>query len=144
MLGNGPKTTMWETIGPYGSAPVDLAKPSWDHGWSSGAAPALTEFVLGVAPASPGYETVNVRPHVTGVGWARGDVPTPHGTIHVEWERQGNGLSLKVTAPTPATVTLPVVGRTVVDGRPAPAQVGRTTVSFRAGSHTLWVEGQPR
>ena len=34
-----------------------------DHGWSSGAAPALTSFVLGVRPTSPGFATFTVTPH---------------------------------------------------------------------------------
>jgi hypothetical protein len=139
MLANGPRTTMWETIGPYGSAPVDRQKPSWDHGWSSGAAPALTRFVVGVSPSSPGYGSFAVAPHVTGVGWARGDVPTPHGTIHVEWTRKGAGLSLEVVAPVPATLTLPIGGRTLLDGTRVPTQAKTTTVKVGRGTHTLVV-----
>jgi hypothetical protein len=75
---------MWETIAPYGGGPVH---GSWDHGWSSGAAPALTNYVLGVQPTSPGFATFTVTPHFDdGVSFARGDVPTPHGTLHVEWK----------------------------------------------------------
>jgi hypothetical protein len=48
MLAHGPTTTMWEDIGPDGIAPRN-SDPSWDHGWSSGAAPALTNYVLGAS-----------------------------------------------------------------------------------------------
>jgi len=58
MLRFGPGT-MWETIGGYGGGPTDVS-PSWDAGWSSGAAPALTRYVLGVLPTSPGFETFTV------------------------------------------------------------------------------------
>jgi hypothetical protein len=93
MLRVGPGT-MWETIGPYGGPPSDI-HPSYDAGWSSGAAPALTEWVLGVTPTSPGFATFTVQPHRADLGWAKGDVPTPHGLIHVEWTL----TSLTVRAP---------------------------------------------
>src|SRR5207237_6127119 len=54
MVKNGARDRMWELIGPYGGGPPG-PYPSWDHGWSSGAAPALTSYVLGVQPTSPGY-----------------------------------------------------------------------------------------
>ena len=40
MLTHGPQLTMWEDIGPWGGGPKN-ADPSFDHGWSSGAAPVL-------------------------------------------------------------------------------------------------------
>jgi Bacterial alpha-L-rhamnosidase 6 hairpin glycosidase domain/Bacterial alpha-L-rhamnosidase C-terminal domain len=97
MVANGPGT-MWETIGPYGGVPTD-SHPSWDAGWSSGGAPLLTEYVLGVAPASPGFRTFTVTPHPGGLASAAGDVPTPFGTIHVAWTAAGGRLALSVTAP---------------------------------------------
>ena len=98
MILNGPGT-MWETIGPYGGVPTDI-HPSWDAGWSSGAAPALTQYVLGVAPTAPGFATFTVTPHPGDLGSASGDVPTPHGTIHVAWTNPGGKLALSVSAPT--------------------------------------------
>jgi hypothetical protein len=95
MVQNGPGTT-WETIGPYGGGPVH---GSWAHGWSSGAAPALTGYVLGVSPTSPGFATFVVDPRPSGLKWARGVVPTPHGDIRVAWRMDGNRLSLGVSAP---------------------------------------------
>ena len=99
MLTNGPGT-MWESIGPYGSGPVGTPG-SWDHGWSTGAAPALTHSVLGVQPTSPGFATFTVTPHPGGVRSASGDVPTPKGAIHVAWTANDAGevTSLRVTAP---------------------------------------------
>jgi hypothetical protein len=96
MLENGPKSTMWETIGPYGGGPTG---GSWDHGWSSGAAPALTNYVLGVRPTSPGFATFVVTPHTEGLQWAEGDVPTPHGSIHVSWRVVDGRTLVRVRAP---------------------------------------------
>jgi hypothetical protein len=96
MLHNGPGTT-WETIGPYGGPPVNH---SWAHGWSSGAAPALTEYVLGLRPTSPGFATFVVEPHPGPAIWARGSVATPKGPIRVEWTRNfGNTFDITVDAP---------------------------------------------
>jgi len=96
--------TMWETIGPYGGPPTDQ-HPSYDSGWSSGAAPALTQYVLGVTPTSPGFATFTVKPHPNDLSWASGVVPTPHGPIRVSWRRYGAAVFLRVTAPPGTTWT---------------------------------------
>jgi hypothetical protein len=137
MLEHGPRATMWETIGPLGTPVND---PSWAHGWSSGAAPALTEYMLGVAPTSPGFATFSVRPHTTDLRWARGKVPTPRGTIQVAWRRTSRKLTLELTAPARATVVLPAVGRTTLDGRRLARQVGETKVAVGPGAHVLTVQ----
>ena len=101
MAKNGPSTnrgTMWETIGPYGGGPVNVHQ-SWDAGWSSGAAPALTNYVLGVQPTSPGYATFKVTPRQGDLAWARGSVVTPHGLLTVSWQRTAGSVRLHVTAP---------------------------------------------
>jgi hypothetical protein len=94
--------TMWETIGPYGGGPTDQHQ-SWDAGWSSGAAPALTQYVLGVQPTSPGFATFTVNPQAGGRVWgiasASGTVPTPHGDISVAWRIVGDRMVVKVRAP---------------------------------------------
>ena len=57
MVARGPGT-MWETIADEFGGQVDFT-PSWEHGWSSGAAPALTSYVLGVQPTSPGLRDLH-------------------------------------------------------------------------------------
>jgi hypothetical protein len=97
MLGHGPGT-MWETIGPGGRAPVATV-PSYDHGWSSGAAPALTGWVLGVVPTSPGFATFSVIPHAGYLTSAAGEVATPHGPIDVAWHLVDGTPAITVGAP---------------------------------------------
>jgi hypothetical protein len=140
MAAHGPKTTMWETIGPYGGGPVDR-HPSYDSGWSSGAAPALTEYVLGVAPATPGFKRVQLAPHPADVAWAKGDVPTPHGTIHVFWRYGATGDFIEtVHTPVAGTITVPFGGLATIDGRKIASVSGRpTTAHFGTGTHTLVV-----
>lgn len=98
MLANGPQSTFWETIGPYGGGPVAQWQ-SWDAGWSAGAGPVLTEQVLGVRPTSPGFATFTITPHPSGLQWAKGAVPTPDGEITVSWTVTNGKLALSVTAP---------------------------------------------
>jgi hypothetical protein len=101
MAGRSPGT-MWETIASDAGGQAD-GNPSYDHGWSSGAAPALTNYVLGVQPTSPGFATFTVSPHPSGLTSASGVVPTPHGPIRVSWQLTGDKLALDVAA-APGTV----------------------------------------
>jgi hypothetical protein len=105
MLTNGPGLTMWEDIGPWGGGPLS-ADPSWDHGWSSGAAPALTSYVLGVRPTSPGFATFIVDPHPgKTVTSASGTVPTPNGDLTVRWKLINGKPVVSVRAPAGETWT---------------------------------------
>ena len=89
----GGPGTMWEAIGSWGSIDgYEKRFTSMAHGWSTGAAPALTAYVLGVRPTSPGYATFDVDPHRGDLGWAQGQVPTPHGPIRFAWSRAGARL----------------------------------------------------
>jgi len=140
MLAHGPGT-MWEDVGAGGTAPIG-PDPSWDHGWSSGAAPALTNEVLGVTPAAPGFSSFNAHPHPSNLTWARGVVPTPHGAITFAWERNGDVFTATVNSPVPGTITLPVAGEITLDGKELPGQ-RRPTVEVAPGAHTL-VETEAR
>ena len=81
--------------------PVRRGPPggSWAHGWSSGAAPALTAYVLGVRPTRPGFSAFVVDPHPGDLSWARGVVPTPHGPLVVSWRIDRGKLVVTVKAP---------------------------------------------
>lgn len=97
------------------------------HGWSSGPTAWLSENVLGVTPASPGYGTVDIRPNLLGLDFARGSVPTPHGVISVSIDKQ-TGIALDLPAGiAQATVTYirPNPGTSVyLDGKPADCAAG--------------------
>jgi hypothetical protein len=122
MLAHGPATTMWESIGPHGGPPPDDFAPSFDHGWSSGAVPLLTNAVLGLSPTSPGWGSFVADPHPAAtLAWAAGTVPTPKGPIRFAWRRTPAGYSATVVSPVPGIVKLP--------GRPA--------VPVAAGTHLV-------
>ncbi|MBN2043915.1 MAG: hypothetical protein JW757_02745, partial [Anaerolineales bacterium] len=70
------------------------------HGWSAGPAVWLHQAVLGVKPGNPGFTRFHFQPNLGGLNWAEGDVPTPHGTIHVRLEsRAGEAPSAWVQVP---------------------------------------------
>lgn len=58
------------------------------HGWSSGPLSWMAENILGVRPTAPGYSSVEIRPALLGLKYARGTVPTPHGVISVGLDAQ--------------------------------------------------------
>jgi alpha-L-rhamnosidase len=106
------------------------------HAWSTGPTSALTSYVLGVTPASPGYATWQVAPQPGGLGWAEGAVPTPHGDITVKWASSPAGFAIAIQAPrgTTGTVVLPKGASrysVTVNGKPVPVAPGHDTVSVR-------------
>ncbi len=81
------------------------------HGWSSAPIYEFSSMVLGVYPTSDGYGSVRVKPHVHSFDlcWAKGTVPTPHGTIAVSWEKKDGELTLSVTLPESADMPCEVI-----------------------------------
>jgi hypothetical protein len=88
------------------------------HGWSSGVTSWLTERVLGVRPTGGGFETCDIAPDLGDLGWASGDVPTPHGTIHVRAEKVGSMMRVSLDLPAGVLAHVTVDGETkTVDAR---------------------------
>jgi len=50
--------------------------------------------VLGVEPTEPGYRVCSVTPQQCGLEWVRGAVPTPSGSIEVEWRKSEGQVTL--------------------------------------------------
>lgn len=66
----------WEYVAQTG-LPGLGAGTSLAHGWSAGATPALSMYVLGARPLTAGYKTFLVEPQPGDLSWASGRVPTP-------------------------------------------------------------------
>ena len=83
------------------------------HAWSSAPTYELSAMVLGVYPTSDGYDTLRIRPYIHDLGltYAKGTVPTRHGTVSVDWQIADGEFTLHVTLPKgallDATVCLP-------------------------------------
>ena len=85
--------------GDYGRFCYEGYRHSLCHGWSAGIIPFLVEEVLGVVPVEDGYRRVRIAPKLGGLRFAKGDIPTPYGELHVECRDEGGKLDLKITAP---------------------------------------------
>ncbi|KAI1328479.1 Six-hairpin glycosidase-like protein [Xylariaceae sp. FL0255] len=107
MSSQDPGITFWEGIGSGGSK-YEGATTSLSHGWSTAVTPLMTNYVLGVKPTSPGFETFTVKPVVTDdITWAKGQIPTAYGPLSVSWTRFSNGtIDVVVDAPTGTTGTV--------------------------------------
>ena len=78
------------------------------HAWGASPVYLLGKYYLGVRPTKPGYAEYVIEPHLGDLDWLKGDVPTPHGMIHVEMDRH----HVKVLA-TEGCGTLYVAGREI-------------------------------
>ena len=129
MLTGDTTGTFWENVSLAG-APQLGSYTSLSHGWSAGVVPFLSNVLLGVAPGSGGFTSFTVLPHpASGVSWAEGTVPTPHGGISSGWRQDSSGFSLGVTGP---------AGTTFTAGVPDGAGV---TVTLNG--HVVWSNGAP-
>ncbi len=98
-------TTFWEKYNPEEHGIQHLAmygRPygkSLCHAWGASPLYIIGRYFLGVRPTKPGYEEYEVRPHLGGLKWMRGDVPTPSGIIHVEVTPEGVKAEMTPHAP---------------------------------------------
>jgi hypothetical protein len=109
---------------------ADRIGGTWSEKWDRGSGDEvpgpgyfLGSEVLGIRPASPGYETVEVAPQHAGMDRAEGTVPTCRGTIQVAWD-VGESFHIHMTR----------------------SQIGRTNVRVpRRGQRfpTVTVNGEP-
>ena len=87
-------TSFWEKYVPTEQGTQHLAmygRPygkSLCHAWGASPVYLLGKYYLGVRPTKPGYEEYEVRPALGDLEWMEGDVPTPHGMIHVSMDRK--------------------------------------------------------
>ena len=89
MLAQGA-TTFWETYDPKEGYPERLGMygnrygKSLCHAWGASPVYLLGKYYLGVQPTKPGYAEWEMHPCLGDLKWMKGDVPTPHGNIHIE------------------------------------------------------------
>jgi alpha-L-rhamnosidase len=116
-------TTIWERWNSW--APEDgFADPgmnSLNHAALGSVADWLHEHLAGLAPGTPGYRTMLVRPRpAAGIEWARASHESANGRHAVEWTADAHCLDITVDVPpnTFADVVVPGTARTLaVDGR---------------------------
>jgi hypothetical protein len=98
----------------------------WNHAWGAAPANLLPRFVLGVQPAEAGWKRASIRPFPGDLQSAKGKVPTPRGTISIEWQ---SGPTFKVALKLPegiiAQIDLPARPKSnevFIDGKQVKAE----------------------
>jgi hypothetical protein len=100
------------------------------HGWSSGPTAWLMEEVLGIQPTGAGFSTVDIRPDLVDMEWAKGAEPTPHGLLKVDAKKTSSGMEVAVDVPegVVAHVSLPATAgtaRVTVNSKTQECNAGR-------------------
>jgi alpha-L-rhamnosidase len=137
-LHNPQEMRRWSIHPDTGTMTEMWGRGDYSHGWVSAPLIQMSSRILGVTPAAPGFRAIAIRPLPSGLQWARGNVPTPRGTIHVAWELSGNTFNLEVSVPrgTTAEAFLPGGGGVVLDGVPI-TPGARGQISVPSGTHKL-------
>ncbi len=119
------------------------------HGWSAGPTAWLMEQVLGIEPTGAGFSTVDIRPDLVDLQWAKGAEPTPKGLLKVDVHKGTGGLETVVDVPegVVARVSVPVPSPTaqvVVNGSAQTATAAengtRKIVTLSTAGHYTVVE----
>ena len=69
------------------------------HGWAGGPTAFLSEKVLGIRPAAPGFTQVRIEPEPAGLKRLEGSHPTPFGEIELSLRVIGNKVRKTVKLP---------------------------------------------
>ena len=86
-------TTCWEVFpGFYENSRTR----SYCHSWSAAPALLMQKYLLGIHRDSDGFDDVSIRFPDTKLRWCRGTIPTPHGTILVDWNKDIGAYRLQI------------------------------------------------
>lgn len=83
----------------YGKFCYKGLRHSLCHGWSSGFIDFFFGYVLGIVPAAVGYQSVSITPHLCGLDFAEGELPTRYGKIYVRHELSNGVVKSTVRLP---------------------------------------------
>ncbi len=105
------------------------------------------EEVLGIQPTGAGFSTVNIRPDLVDLAWAKGAEPTPNGLLKIDARKDSAGLSVILDVPKGVTarVSVPVPStnmQVMVNGQDEQATASeegtrKIVVLNHAGHYTL-------
>ena len=92
------------------------------HAWSASPVYELLATVCGIEPASPGFATVRIEPHLGQLRNARAKMPHPRGEIAVSLRREGEGVTAEISLPEGVSGTFVWSGRNV-ELKPGPQTI---------------------
>jgi hypothetical protein len=110
-----PGGTVWENVKVTPtSATLASGSHSAAHAWASQPTSVMSDHVLGIQAAAPGFARWTIAPQVGDLSWAQGAVPTPTGAVTSRWRRDDREdtfvLSVDAPAGTTGTVVVPTLG----------------------------------
>jgi hypothetical protein len=82
------------------------------HAWSAHPIYDMLTLIAGIEPASPGFATVRIEPHLGALPSLEASYPHPQGEIAVKYQRQSSGLDATITLPAGLTGTFVCNGKT--------------------------------
>ncbi|WP_130836389.1 family 78 glycoside hydrolase catalytic domain [Lachnoclostridium sp. Marseille-P6806] len=86
-------TTCWEVFpGFYENSRTR----SYCHAWSTVPAMLMQKYLLGVRREESGWKSISFRLPDTELRWCRGGIPTPFGSIYVDWNKDIKKLLLRI------------------------------------------------
>ena len=94
------------------------------HAWSAHPTYDLLTIVAGIAPGSPGFETVYISPNLGSLKQASATMPTPKGLVEVQYTRAGNHWKAEIKLPADLTGVLHWHGHSI------PLHAGTQTVQL--------------
>jgi hypothetical protein len=138
-----PQMRRWEIVPQTQSFREMWRDGDLSHGWCSTPLVQMSEHILGVRPVAAGFKTMEIRPELCDLNWARGKVPTPKGDVSVSWKLDQQRFTLDVTVPpeTMADVILP----TARFDQPVITRNGRAVtgaIRVKAGAYQFIVTGK--
>ncbi len=126
---NGPawaelshSTTLYENF-PRGSGATN------NHAWNAPNT-IMSQYVAGVAPEEPGFETYHVLPQMAWLKRVKARVPSVRGAIDVEHRRSATGFATELTSP---------AGTTAIVGMP---KAGLRIRRITANGNEVWRDGR--
>jgi hypothetical protein len=95
------------------------------HAWTAHPIYDLLTLVAGIEPASPGFATVRIAPHLGNLPSLTAAYPHPDGIIEVSYHRNGAGID--------GTVTLPgnLTGQFLLNGATQPLKPGVNQIHMK-------------
>ncbi len=82
------------------------------HAWSAHPIYDLLTLVAGIEPASPGFASVRIAPHLGSLPVLKATFPHPSGNIEVEYRKRDGGLDATIKLPAGLTGTFVLHGQT--------------------------------
>lgn len=91
--------------GDFGAYCYPGYRHSFCHGWSSGPAAWLSDYVLGVQVVEAGCKTLKIEPHLGNLDWVEGTYPTPKGVVKIKHVKREDG-TVKSTVKAPKGIKI--------------------------------------